>query len=29
MLEVFWKGVGVGVEVVLEVRIFEGYRQWG
>ena len=28
-LEVFWKGEGVEVEVVLEVGIFEGYRQWG
>ena len=25
-LEVFWKGEGVEVEVVLEVGIFEGYR---
>ena len=29
-LGVFWKGVGVGVKVALEVGIFEGgYRQWG
>jgi len=28
-LEVFWKGEGVEVEVVLEVGIFDGYRQWG
>ena len=28
-MEVFWKGVGVGVKVALEVGIFEGLQTMG